>query len=128
MGVTGAKCDSIILSWKEKARHDLIRPTTWIQNNGGYETMSTWVALEKEVMEIKGKYFETCVRGTPHSECSSGSACLYHAVMEFTDGWFQNNLGMTSSIAVTLPEFLPGSSKTEPGMVPSEAFSILHLF
>ena len=53
---------------------------------GDTKKMSTWVVLEKEVMEIKGKYFETCVRGTPHSECSSGSACLYHAVMEFTDG------------------------------------------
>jgi len=126
VGVTGAEYDSIILSWKEKVRHDLLRPTTWIQNNWGYKTMSTWVAFEKEVMEIKGKNFEAYVRVMPHSEYLSGSACLCHAVMEFTDDWLQNNLGMNSSVAVTLPEFPPGSSKVEPGMVPSETVSVVY--
>ena len=62
----------------------------------------------------------------PHSEYLSGSACLCQALMEFTDDWLESNLGRNSSIAVALPEFSPGSSKCEPGMVPSEAITVVY--
>ena len=126
VGVTAAEYDSILLSWKEKVRHDLIRPTSWIKNNWGNKTISSWVALETEVKTIKGKNFESYVRVMPHSEYLSGSACLCQALMEITDDWVESNLGMNSSIAITLPEFPPGSSKTEPGMVPLEAVNVAY--
>lgn len=32
LGMTSSSYDSVILAWKEKVHHDLVRPTTWIQD------------------------------------------------------------------------------------------------
>ena len=116
--------ESILLSWKEKVRHNLIRPTTWIQENLAYETFTTWAGpYGGGSKTIEGKNVEAYVRVMPHSEYISASACLCQGIYEFTDSWLVSNFGITDSVSVNVnyPKF---SSKTEPGAVPSDDVKI----
>jgi hypothetical protein len=115
--------ESILLSWKEKVRHNLIRPTTWIQENLAYETFTTWAGPYGGSQTIEGKNVEAYVRVMPHAEYISASACLCQGLYEFTDSWLVSNFGITDSVSVNVncPKF---SSKTEPGAVPSDDVKI----
>lgn len=124
VGITAVEYESILLSWKEKVRHNLIRPTTWIQENLAYETFTTWAGPYGGGSEtIEGKNVEAYVRVMPHSEYISASACLCQGIYEFTDSWLVSNFGITDSVSVNVnyPKF---SSKTEPGAVPSDDVKI----
>lgn len=123
VGLTGAEYDATILAWKEKVRHDLIRPTTWIKNNMARDTIEVWIP-NKGVMPILGKNFEAYVRVMPHSEYVSGSACICQALKDYTDDWLSSTLNKNDSISVETPQFLPGSSRTEPGLVPEMKMKI----
>ena len=122
-GLTAVEYESIMLAWKEKVQHNLIRPTTWIQDNLGEERFETWAGPKAGVKEISGKNFEAFVRVMPHSEYVSGSACLCQGLHEFVDSWLTTNLGIADSISVNLT-FDKFSSKTEPGFSPSTDINI----
>jgi len=118
VGLTASEYDSILLAWKEKVHHNLIRPTTWIQENMSDETFVTWTE-GGEIKEVHGKNFEAYIRVMPHSEYVSGSACLCQSLYEFTDSWVSTNLGMEDSIPISV-ELEKHSSKREPGITPSD--------
>jgi len=122
-GATAVEYESIMLAWKEKVRHNLIRPTTWIHDNLAEERFETWAGPRAGVKEIFGKSFEAYVRVMPHSEYVSGSACLCQGLHEFVDSWLTTNLGIDDSISVNLT-FDKFSSKTEPGFSPSADINI----
>lgn len=46
VGMTASSYDSTILAWKEKVNHDLVRPTTWIQDQMSEVDMDVWVKGE----------------------------------------------------------------------------------
>ena len=46
VGTTAASYDSVILAWKEKVEHDLVRPTTWIQDQMSDVDFEVWVKGE----------------------------------------------------------------------------------
>lgn len=119
VGLTGAEYDAVIIAWKEKVRHDLIRPTSWIQNNMAEAKIESWVR-NTGTTSFKGKNFEAYVRVMPHSEYVSASACICTALKDYTDDWLVSNLNMTESISIEVPPYEPGSSKTEPGLVPEK--------
>jgi len=122
VGFTSVEYDGILVAWKEKVRHNLIRPTTWIQRNWANKAITTWAGPLAGVKSIKGKEFETWVRVMPHSEYISGSACLCQGLLDFTSDWLQNNLG-TNNTSVSV-SFTKHSSKTEPGLVPNTNLTI----
>ena len=64
------------------------------------------------------------VRVMPHAEHVSGSGCIFQSLYEFTDDWLAHNLNLTNSMPVTLGMFPAGSSKTEPGLVPSKNITV----
>jgi len=125
VGMTGAEYDAIIVAWKEKVKHDRIRPTSWIHSQMAGQTIDAWVPNEG-VKPILAQNFEAFVRVMPHSEYVSGSACICQALADFTDDWLSSNLGITNSISVSTPFWAAGSSNIEPGIVPADALQITY--
>jgi hypothetical protein len=123
VGLTASEYDSTILAWKEKVHHDLVRPTTWIQNEMSEQTFYTYSGPFLGNGDIQGKNFEAWVRVMPHSEYPSGSGCICQAMYEHTDEWLALTLGKTDSISIPL-SFKAGFSKTEPGKTPANDINI----
>lgn len=140
VGITASEYDATLLAWKEKVEHDLVRPSTWIQDERPEDVFVTYGGPYQGSQSIKGKNFESWVRVMPHSEFVSASACLCQAMKDFTDEWMDQTHGTLAppgeagctftpggsiSVPVATDEtgreapFLMGSSKTEPGTTPA---------
>ena len=134
VGLTASEYDSLLLAWKEKVRHDLVRPTTWINRKMEKDEVTTWAGPYQGVKTFEGKYFEAYVRVMSHSEFPSGSACICGALAEYTDQWldlFGQDLAFpppqnSTSIPIHVPTILKGSSRTEPGMTPAADLTITY--
>lgn len=83
LGHTVAENDDVLLAWKEKVRHDRIRPTSLVQALGEFEVTSfdgtnkasDWVPF---------------VRVMPHAEYPSGYGCLCVALAQYVDEFIFN--------------------------------------
>ena len=117
VGYTSAEHDATVVAWKEKVRHDLVRPTTFIQRTKTTEDITTWGGPYAGTQQIRGKDFQPYKRVMPHSEYPSGSACLCEAIQEFTDAYFVRTGGSLPGLATTVAA---GSSNVEPGFVPAQ--------
>jgi hypothetical protein len=124
VGYTAIEYDAVLLAWKEKVNHSLIRPTTWIQENLSDEVFMTWAGPTVGKREIQGKNFEAYIRVMPHSEYVSASACLCQTLYEFTDSWLNTHLGKENSIEIKL-SFKKYSSIIEPNFSPPEDISVV---
>jgi len=141
-GITSSEYDSILVSWKLKVRKDLVRPTTWIQEQMSNTEFQTYGGPFQGLKTIKGKEFESWVRVMPHSEYISGSACICQSIKDFTEEWMELTNGDLAgpnifvsggSIAVPIATdqtgreapFLQGSSKTEPGLTPASNLTLV---
>jgi hypothetical protein len=92
-GYTSSEHDVVLLAWKEKVRHDKIRPTSVIQALGDQEVMSF-------AGTHKAKDWVPYIRTMPHAEYPSGSGCICLAVAQFIDSFLQDQYG-DSSIKTT---------------------------
>ena len=134
VGLTASEYDSLLLAWKEKVRHDLVRPTTWINRKMDKDEITTWAGPYQGVKTFAGKYFDAYVRVMPHSEFPSGSACICGALAEYTDQWldmFGQDLLFpppqnSTSIPIHVPTILKASSRTEPGMTPAADLTVTY--
>eukprot|EP00797_Seminavis_robusta_P008914 Sro1636_g287580.1 n/a (589) ;mRNA; r:10737-12503 len=88
LGISSAENDALLLSWREKVRHDIVRPTTVIKRWGSdvLETFGGDKAFDGPV-NISARDFQAFQRVMPHSEFPSGSSCLCTAYTEFTDAY-----------------------------------------
>lgn len=57
-----AQYESVIVSWKEKVRHNLIRPTTWIQDNLGVQTVESYRGPNAEPGPIIANEWQPYIR------------------------------------------------------------------
>ena len=74
VGYTAAEYDALLVVWKEKVRHDLVRPTTVIQGTRPERMVRTWGGPHRSSQTmIKRKDVEPYKRVMPHSEYPSGS-------------------------------------------------------
>lgn len=85
LGFTASEYDAVILSWKEKIRHDLVRPTSTVQTRGK-ETLSSF-ANEGEPHAASD--WTPYVRVIPHSEYPSASGCICTALAQYVDAFIQ---------------------------------------
>jgi len=85
-GIGAGEYDAILLAWREKIRHDSVRPSTVVQRWGSdiLETFSGDKTLDG-AMNISARDFQAFQRVMPHSEYPSASACICTAYAEFTD-------------------------------------------
>jgi len=85
-GISMAEDEGALLSWTEKIRHDLVRPTTVIQRWASDKLLTYGGDPNSfEAKEIEARNFEAFIRVMPHSEFPSGSACLCTTYREFAD-------------------------------------------
>jgi len=117
-GYTTVEIDAVAVTWKEKVRHDAIRPTSRVQSAEsfvGNETMKWY-----DGSTVKKADWTPYIRVMPHAEYPSGSASICWSVQEYVDAWVVDNYG-TSSIPIT-KDFAAGSSSMDSS-VPSEDLS-----
>jgi len=87
-GMSAAELEATVMAWREKVRHDLVRPTTVIKRWGD-DKLFTFGGDKSlnEPVEIAARDFEAFQRVMPHSEYPSGSSCICTGYSEFTDAF-----------------------------------------
>eukprot|EP01026_Neomeris_dumetosa_P005092 TRINITY_DN113_c0_g2_i2.p3 TRINITY_DN113_c0_g2~~TRINITY_DN113_c0_g2_i2.p3 ORF type:complete len:269 (-),score=29.41 TRINITY_DN113_c0_g2_i2:376-1182(-) len=75
--------DSTVLAWKEKLRHDAVRPQSIIKKLFQDEKVKAWGGEGKGMTEILASEFVSYIRTMPHSEFPSGSSCACEAVIQY---------------------------------------------
>lgn len=118
-GYLAAEYDSVVIAWKEKVYHDLIRPTSVIKRFPN--DITTWAL--GGVQTFPAKNFEAYKRVMPHSEYVSGTACLFQSAEDYIKD-YMTGMGLSTTFPVAFPEFAPGSSKVEPGVVPAQSITL----
>ena len=89
LGYTAAEHDAVLLAWKEKIRHDRIRPTSRVQALGDLEVTS-FAGTHKAADWVP------FVRVMPHAEYPSGSGCLCIALSQYVDAFLSNQYNQAS--------------------------------
>ena len=88
-GYTSTELDVVILAWKEKVRHDAIRPTSLVQALGEESVTSfAGVHLARDWVPF--------IRVMPHAEYPSGSGCICLGIAQFIDEFLLNEYGDSS--------------------------------
>ena len=77
-----AQHDAILVAWKEKRRHDLVRPTTMIRRLLSGQTVNAYRGIGLGNGMIDADEWEPLLPVQPHSEYPSGSAVLCTASIE----------------------------------------------
>merc|ERR1719461_865517 len=104
--------DAVVAAWKEKVRHNLVRPTSY----------SRWAMPEKEVQWYDGSMISTkdwtpLIRTMPHAEYPSGSMAICQSVADFTKLWVQNVVGLDD---LKTKWMVKKGAATKEGLFPSE--------
>lgn len=125
---TASEYDAVILAWKEKVRHDLVRPTTVIQQSDIYETpemITTWAGPFQDIESMNSNNFQPYIRVMPHSEFPSGSGCICQASMEATKASMKVLFSDEGGEGLNFPTTVrAGSSTVEPGVTPAKDLSL----
>mmetsp|Transcript_1965 Transcript_1965/g.3054 ORF Transcript_1965/g.3054 Transcript_1965/m.3054 type:complete len:522 (+) Transcript_1965:66-1631(+) len=118
--------ESIIVSWKEKVRHDAIRPTTWIHENLKDEIVISYQGPSEGMTgPIPASEWQPYIRVMPHAEYPSGSSCLCTAFANAQIAWTGID-DFTSVIGGPLVATVPaGSSKYEQNQ-PSQDINLTY--
>lgn len=76
LGEMMAQHDGILLAWKEKVRHDLVRPPTMVRRLLKGKKVRAYRGFGKGVGLVKAEEWEPVVKVQPHSEFPSASSVL----------------------------------------------------
>jgi len=111
-GISMAEHDGVVQAWHEKAKHDLVRPTTVIKHwdSDILNTYSGDITVDGPV-QIAARDFEALIRVMPHPEFPSGSSCLCTAYMEFTDIYLLSRFGRTVKDFTSIPRDTQGDTR-----------------
>ncbi|KAI0567352.1 Bromoperoxidase/chloroperoxidase [Gracilaria domingensis] len=108
-----AQHDATLVAWKEKRRHDYVRPVTLIRKLLKGKKVCAWKGLKEGVGFVEADEWEPVVPIQPHSEYPSGSAVICTASLEnleiFLETIVLNGTG-------TVPAF---EMDIVPGLVPN---------
>lgn len=85
LGETIAMHDAVLTAWKEKRRHDLVRPTTLIRKLFYGKMVLAFRGYRKGVGVLKAEEWEPVVPIQPHSEYPSASAAICTSSFEHLD-------------------------------------------
>lgn len=114
-----AQYDAVLLAWKEKRRHDLVRPTTLIRRLLGGQRVRAYKNGFEGVGDVLAEEWEPLIPMQPHSEYPSASATICTATMELFQVSFEslilNGTGTVPPFqTVVAPGFLPGNPIATP--------------
>lgn len=93
LGEMLAQHDAILVAWKEKVRHDLVRPPTMIRRLLKGRMVRAYKGFGKGVGMVKAEEWEPVVKVQPHSEFPSASAVICKASADHLELALQEFLG-----------------------------------
>jgi len=110
LGFTMAEHDAVVNAWREKVRHDLIRPTS----------VSHYLVPEKNVTwfdgtNISSSQWQPLIRVMPHTEYPSGSSAICRAIADYIKLYVKNILDW-ENLATTWVMKAGGAPKRFPAM------------
>jgi len=120
--LTAVDHDAVVIAWKEKVNHNLIRPTTVIKD-WDEKLITTWTS--EGVKEIESSDFEAYVRVMPHSEYVSGSACIFQAQTELIYAYLTHMNLDAGIFPIAFPAVEPGDSRVQPSAVPASQVQLI---
>jgi len=122
VALVAAMYDAIVLVWREKVLHDMVRPTTVVHTIKGDDMIDSYAGPFNGAQNIKATDWTPYVRTMPHAEYPSGSACVctaYAETMQVLTGKDDTDIPVTMLIPA-------GSSKKEPGVVPATDLTLTY--
>jgi hypothetical protein len=115
-----AAFDTAIVVWKEKARHDAVRPFSAIRHLYKDSSVTAWGGPGKgTVSDLPANQWQSYLGTADHPEYPSGSASFCSAHAEASRLYFDSDV-LGSDVhgwSVPAPQ---GSSRIEPGVTPSQ--------
>jgi hypothetical protein len=109
-----AAFDTAIAVWKEKRRHDAVRPFSAIRYLYGNQPVTAWGGPGKgTVSDIRGSEWQSYLKVADHPEYPSGSASFCSAHAQASRRFLGSD---TLGFPVSFPK---GSSTVEPGVTPA---------
>lgn len=112
--VIAAIYEATIVSWREKVRHDLVRPTSIIHHLFGNDDVYSYGGPDLAgPTTLKGGSWEPYIRVMPHAEYPSGSSCVckaFQRVMLALTGADDVTAALGGPLALVIPA---GSSRYE---------------
>ena len=86
IGISSVEHDAVVSCWREKVRHDRVRPTTVVQTQNDIivDTFNPAPGATTPA-SIAARDFVPYIRTMPHSEYPSGSAAICTGYADFTD-------------------------------------------
>lgn len=88
-----AQHDAVITAWKEKLRHDLVRPVTAVRRLRPGHTVVAYDPVINGPREVLADEWEPLILTQPHSEFPSASATLCTASFEFLKAFIIQETG-----------------------------------
>jgi len=114
VGYITAEHDAVVITWREKVRHSLVRPTSYSKHVVEEKMVDYWTG-EK----ISTKLWVPFIRVMPHAEYPSGSASICTVAYEYTQRLVQEEYG--DDDLPTTWNYKAGSNKFAKGL-PKEDF------
>lgn len=118
LGGAMAQHDAVLLAWKEKRRHDLVRPTTMIRRLRKGRIGNVFVLESGGVRAVNLSEWEPLVPAQPHSEYPSASAVICTAALDHLRKGLYEVLGPSGKLPPFKldipPEYLPQLSLRAP--------------
>lgn len=104
-----AQHDSIVTAWKEKLRHDLVRPVTAIRFLSKNRKVKAYDPEVGRARRVLAREWEPLILTQPHSEFPSASATLCTASFEFIKAFSIQETG-SAKVAPFVRPFFPMDS------------------
>jgi len=120
LGYTAGEVDTVAVTWKEKVRHDRIRPTSRIQNDESLDEFLPWY----DGTDIHRSQWTPFMRVMPHAEYPSGSSSICHGVKEYVNAWITDKGMDTNDFPISFT-MKAGSSKVQMGF-PAQDITLLY--
>ncbi|CDF38596.1 PAP2-like haloperoxidase [Chondrus crispus] len=107
LGEVMAQHDSVMLAWKEKLRHDLVRPPTMLRRLFEGKKIRAFKSLDEGVGLVRAEEWEPIVPIQPHSEYPSASALICQATMDHLHAALTNFIKVNGTIAAYETDIFP---------------------
>ena len=118
MGSLGTLFDATAVAWKEKLRHNAVRPVSAIRYLYDHSNVTSWAGPYRGTGDIQGREYTSYLRTMPHADYPSGTACICVAFAEFLENFFGGDAGPTNVINYGPYIIQKGCSIREAGAVP----------
>ncbi|CDF40781.1 PAP2-like haloperoxidase [Chondrus crispus] len=107
LGEVMAQHDSVMLAWKEKLRHDLVRPPTMLRRLFEGKKIRAFKSLDEGVGLVRAEEWEPIVPIQPHSEYPSASALICQASLDHLHAALTNFIKVNGTIAAYETDIVP---------------------